>query len=823
MEDQVLSIKENITAANLKKKMKEACNKIAPVWPLENFVAVNPYLGFADKDFHSTAQRLAKLGGIQSTLPVSFYRNKLEEGKINRSDINAALEKILPGEDLDNFMNSLYKQEMVPAGPPIATLTDVASQVTQKDWNRFFTNRISGWAASYFDNGQATWSTANQKEGIFNVWKAEAEVDFTPEISGLKNFRRLISKLPGEPVEAALKSLSILEIPVEGLSFYLHRLLLKMGGWAAYTARLDWESEMNGEKGVKLLEFLSVLICWEACIFESLKNTELQKNWKLARYRLLDLSSDSEKTRKISEMLVLQEAFELAAQREIVDKFKKARKDQANRTPDVKAQAIFCIDVRSEVFRRNLEMADQGIETLGFAGFFGFPVNYVPLAHEKGEAQCPVLIQPGPTVLENYSDDADTAHTYKDRIFKNQVQQLWKSFRSGAVTCFSFVSPLGLSYLPKLFTDSFGITRPVASPDKAGIKRKYLNGKGISLEVAQHGDTTIGIPLEQRVGLAKNALKAMSLTQDFANFVLIVGHGSTTVNNPHASGYDCGACGGRTGEPNARVAASVLNDKQVRKLLKEEGIHIPASTFFLACLHDTTTDEVTIFNEAEVPEDQKENLAELKNSLKKAGKASRTERAVRFSIDDNIETAIFKRSKDWSQVRPEWGLAGCKAFVVASRERTKDINLEGQSFLHSYNWKADKDFSVLESIMTAPMIVTSWINLQYYASTVDNEHFGAGNKTLHNLTAGVGVLEGYGGDLRVGLPHQSVFDGEKYQHEPVRLKVVIEAPLEEINKVLEKHADVRNLCDNEWIHLLLMDENGEISRKYQGDLTWENV
>ncbi len=184
---------------------------------------------------------------------------------------------------------------------------------------------------------------------------------------------------------------------------------------------------------------------------------------------------------------------------------------------------------------------------------------------------------------------------------------------------------------------------------------------------------------------------------------------------------------------------------------------------------------------------------------------------------------IFGRSKDWSQTRPEWGLAGCSTFVVAPRERTKGIDLQGKSFLHSYEWKKDDGFGVLELIMTAPMVVTSWINLQYYGSTVDNKNYGSGNKTLHNVTAGLGVLEGFSGDLRVGLPIQSIHDGEKYQHEPQKLQVIIEAPIEAMNRILAAHQSVRDLCDNGWIYLLAMDEDGKISHRYTGDLSWESI
>jgi uncharacterized protein YbcC (UPF0753/DUF2309 family) len=190
---------------------------------------------------------------------------------------------------------------------------------------------------------------------------------------------------------------------------------------------------------------------------------------------------------------------------------------------------------------------------------------------------------------------------------------------------------------------------------------------------------------------------------------------------------------------------------------------------------------------------------------------------------NNVDSFIKSRSKDWSQVRPEWGLAGCSSFVVAPRSITRGVNLEGRSFLHSYNWKDDKGFKVLETIMTAPMVVTSWINLQYYGSTVDNKHFGSGNKTLHNVTSGIGVLEGFAGDLRSGLPMQSIHDGVNYQHEPLRLSVVINAPKEAMNKILEKHESVRQLCDNQWIFLLAMNDDGEITDLYDGDFMWRKL
>lgn len=183
------------------------------------------------------------------------------------------------------------------------------------------------------------------------------------------------------------------------------------------------------------------------------------------------------------------------------------------------------------------------------------------------------------------------------------------------------------------------------------------------------------------------------------------------------------------------------------------------------------------------------------------------------------------RSRDWAEVRTEWALAGCKTFIAAPRSRTAGRSLEGRAFLHDYDWQQDgeRGFGVLELIMTAPVVVASWISLQYYGSTVAPKTFGSGNKLLHNVVGGIGVLEGNGGSMRAGLPWQSIHDGKRLIHEPLRLSVCIEAPRDAMTAILERHDGVRALFDNRWLHLFAMDEQGRLSDRYTGNLEWERV
>jgi hypothetical protein len=821
-EENTLEKVENKISSSLRK----AAQKIAPVWPLENFVAVNPYLGLTGKSFDAIAYDLAAAGGIASTLPADFYLQKIEEGIIQQQDLAEALSN--KGQHISSV--EFLKKVMIPASLSrelitIATVADLAGIEFSKDWNRFVTTRISNWAASYFDRGQAIWVATDKTSGLYSDWKSEAQVDLTPELTGLHGFRKLVKALPDNALEAAEVGLKALEIPAEFMEIYLHRILLKVGGWSAYAAKLDWDNKLYGGADGKLIEFLAVLISWELCLLKSLDAPTLNKKWNKLKSGNFDSKVIQEMNAELNHLLILQEAFDLANQRKLIGKFDASPLIKRETNSQPKAQAIFCLDVRSEVFRRNLELADSEIETLGFAGFFAFPINFVPIAHETGEAQCPALLPSGPTITEEIKNNSDHEKAELRRRRHHQISQVWKSFKSGAITCFSFVSPMGLSYLPKLFTDSYGITRPVPNPEKAGLNAHLNAAKSISLEYKSIENQTVGIPLQQQITMAKNALVAMSLRDELGKMVLIVGHGSSSVNNPHATGLDCGACGGHSGEANSKVAVAVLNSMEVRAGLKNDNIFIPENTIFLACLHDTTTDEVQIFDQDLVPASRKLEVEELKNSLTKAGQTSRLERSIRMAsvAKTNVDKAIIHRSNDWSQTRPEWGLAGCSSFIIAPRERSKGIDFGGEAFLNSYDWKKDNDYGVLELLMTAPMVVTAWINLQYYGSTVDNKNYGSGNKTLHNITAGLGVLEGFSGDLRVGLPLQSVHDGEKFQHEPLKLNVVIEAPIEAMNQILSTHQSVRDLCDNGWINLLAMDENGKVSMRYAGKFQWETV
>jgi uncharacterized protein len=816
-----------------------ACDRIAPLWPLKNFVAVNPFLGFTGRSFEETCATMRRVVGADMLMPRAFYREALASGVIEDQDLEEALaaaplEWIVPPSVA--ALRQTLDREPAGTAEPGASVTTVADMLDrlaagdrQASRTAFMIDEISRWCAAYFDEGQAIWRLPFRDLGLYAAWRAAMCHDRNPEMMGIKGFRAAVERMPDDPVEAIVQVVEALGIPEGAVEDYLHRALFDIGGWAAYVRHLVWNGALQGRSDDTLVQLLAVRVVWGHALFLERRDAAFGQAWRDA---MTAAASPVEQgpgcDAGLAVGLIMQQAYERAYQRRLLARLGSAPpapqpKDAAARAP---LQAAFCIDVRSEVYRRALETICPGAGTVGFAGFFGFPMEYVPIGARSGGARCPVLLKPALVVCEGV-DGASQEEERKVaglRLLRRRVAGAWKAFKLSAVSSFTYVETAGLLFAGKIVSDSLGLTRTVPDPDTSGIDRKVAGRVRPRIGERVVGDRRTGFDGEQRVAMAEAVLRAMSATGNFARLFLLAGHGSSTVNNPHASGLDCGACGGHAGEANARVAAAILNDPDVRTGLKARGIGIPEDTWFLACLHDTTTDEVEIFDEHEAPASHAAEIGRLKAWLAEASSLARMERAALLGVPaDEAETAVPARSRDWSQVRPEWGLAGNAAFIAAPRARTAGIDLGGRAFLHDYDWRLDADGKVLELIMTAPMVVASWINLQYYGSTVDNLAFGAGNKVLHNVTGAIGVIEGNAGDLKVGLPWQSVHDGRRFVHEPLRLSVIIAAPVEALNGVIAGHRGVRDLVDNGWVHLFAMADGGRVSHRYRGGFDWEEL
>jgi len=761
-----------------------AARAIPPAFPLDATVAVNPFLGQASEDLAMASARLGRVAGVGLTLPRAELVARVEAGEIGDDDLAAALTAApwsAKPDDLAELKTAMRAPSLTPQALP--TVADLAARATGTDWPAIIARSFGLWAAGNFDRGQALWAP-RPGHGAFAAWREWATHDLTPEIAGLAGFSAYVAEAPDTAERAILRAADRLGLTAEAAETGFHRLLVDLGGWPQHARWLLWQAELAGGSDATLTDLLAIRLVWEEALLAHCPG--IAEDWQAtvaAHAAALAPTPDQALD------AILQDAAERAHQRRLAALLS----GPAKRAGRPAMQAAFCIDVRSEMLRRALEGQDQGIETLGFAGFFGLPMAHRPRGTDEVQIHLPALLKPALTSTSHGDDTQETAIRIAAR-----ATRAWGRFRQAAVSSFAFVEAAGPVYGGKLVRDALG-----------------LGAKGLAPQPMPRVE--VALTAEQKAQTAATVLRAMSLTEGHARLVLLVGHGAQVTNNPHESAYHCGACCGQTGEVSARLLAALLNDPETRAGLPALGVSLPEDTLFVAGLHDTVTDSVTLYRDTPAP-GHTADLAKAEAWLATAGQQSRTERALR--LPGAMGTGLARRAADWAEVRPEWGLAGCGAFIAAPRVATAGRDLQGRAFLHSYDWTADKDFATLELILTAPVVVASWISLQYYGSTVAPQVFGGGNKLIHNVVGGIGVVEGNGGLLRPGLPFQTVHDGEKAAHDALRLSVMVDAPIEAMTEILRKHDAVRDLFDNGWLHLFALTD-GQVTARYRPCLTWE--
>ncbi len=786
-----------MTDPALQAAVERACACIAPTWPLDRFIAVNPFWARTDKPLPQVAGDLAALSGAHLLMPRAWYADEWRAGRFRSEHLREAIAESGADVTEDDLLASFWIHEPSPSRRPL--VVDVLEALRRREhehsWREFVMERISRFCASYFDGGQALIGGVHEG-GLYASWRAQAMADPMPNIfMELAGYRATLRSLPSNADAMLTRGSADLGLPPDQRERYFSALLLDVNGWASWCAYIQWTAHLAGGHDEHLRELLAIRLAWEWILLRS-SDEAITAEWRFAMASWSAIDRAAQLAR--SDDWILQRAVEIALLSQVRAKLGQGF---AATRPTPRLQAAFCLDVRSEVFRRALEAQAPDIQTLGAAGFFGMPVEYAQLAADDPRPQLPGILAPKYRI----TDTGVPAGLEGKRRARLESSIAWKGFKSSSLSSFAFVDSMGLLFARNLYRDAFSDHR-ADRHDAAGLTENEDRTRRPRLTSrVDHQPLTA----EDRCQLAESFLRAIGLTRDFAPIVLLVGHGSETKNNAHAAGLDCGACNGQPGDVNARAAAAQLNDETVRAGLRERGIDIPASTQFVGALHNTTTDEVTLFDEVVSAAHQAE-LTQVQAVLDHAGAATRRERAARLGLGDlsdaKLHAAVVKRARNWAEVRPEWGLAGNAAFVIAPRERSRHMDFAGRAFLHDYRFEDDRDHAVLEAIMTGPLVVAHWINFQYYASTVDNARYGCGDKVLHNIVGGhLGVLEGNGGDLRIGLSRQSLHDGERWVHAPLRLAVFIEASRDAIDGVLDKHAKVRELVDNEWLHLFQLD------------------
>jgi len=503
----------------------------------------------------------------------------------------------------------------------------------------------------------------------------------------------------------------------------------------------------------------------------------------------------------------------------------------ATRDTRPEAQLIFCMDEREESFRRHLEEHNPALETLGAAGFFGVAMNYQGLDDSTTTALCPVVVTPTHQVQEiplADTEDSLDSHNRGRKLKQFITRLLLQNSRSNPILSYPVID----LFAPITF---IGLLAKTFSPKAqqqlmANIANKVSPPVTTQLHFTFDDDDTpkqpnIGFTDSEQADRVTNLLRIMGLTNVFSPLVVLFGHGSVSENNPHRAAYDCGACSGRHGGPNARVFAAMANRPEIRKLLAERDIHIPTDTWFIGAEHNTCNENIDWYDLSELPPTLHPAFNKLQADLNHARHLSAHERCRRLASsprNPSLKAALHhiqERATDFSQARPELGHATNAAAVIGRRSLTQGAFFDRRVFLISYDPTQDPEGNILEGILLNVAPVGAGINLEYYFSTVNNERFGCGTKIPHNITGFFGIMDGTSSDLRTGLPQQMV-----EIHEAMRLQLLVEAKTQVLEQIYARQESLRELIGGGWLHLSAKDPDSSdihVFERSVGFMPWQ--
>lgn len=731
------------------------------------------------------------------------------------------LENFIHHNPLHHFEHRQFNDalELTRALESVASPGERVNQLVSIDPRRRSNEALVDLCAVFLDRGAAKWTPSFRHRGFLWFFASLECLGIAPWRSHARDTARRI--LNAAPPAAQLDSLALAEqIVRENLDFFgvdesewtdvTRAMMLELRGWAGMFHRMETHpAEQPADTCVRLIEFCAVQ---SVLVRSSAEALARQNGWSETNESFAAWLSAAPKTRTADESehsgqhtSAIASLDQSSSRRETLEaEFQNAlltaigTKPVAARGSGERAmlQLYTCIDDREGSFRRHIEEFNPtAIETFGVAGFFGIPLRFEP--SDGGDIS--VLAPEGATpvaVLHEVGDGADHARYRERRRLLARGSAVWEaaSFSPLGSLALSLLAPLSLTRLwmigeaPQLYHRAIDFARAKFTP-----KPKT--------------DFALPESRDQAAGLLARMFNDVGHRQ-FAPIVLMVGHGSHSVNNPFAAAYNCGACGGREGGPNARLVARLANDHEVRALLQRtHNIVIPEDTVFVGGQHDTTAETVEFFDTDRLPPSHRALFDEVRQVVDTALGKNAMERTTRFVLANNVHTEqdalkhVNTRSADAAEVRPELNHATNAAVVIGRRELTKGRFLDRRVFLPTYDPAGDDDAGTnLEHVLAPALIVCSGINLEYLFSTIETEHHGAGSKVPLNIVGNIGVLQGVSGDLRPGLPTQMT-----EMHVPVRALFVIDAPIARVEAVLSRRRELEQLVHNAWVRLAVRD------------------
>lgn len=773
--------------------------------PLKDFIHHNPLHAFDHEKFFDAISKASQIFGYRVTFTLTEYRKLYKNRRITSSALNRVIEdnkgkgKVTVWKD--RLLNKSYDWNIEPHVGKL-----------RSEWKKFYDIDLDNTVqpllfriiCSYLDQGISVWPFPFEDKGLLNAVKKLENSSFAGFFK-TKNAHELLNN-ENTTIKDLLK---ILVGDKKYFNEYIYDQQFGHPGWSGIVSAVEDKPEsLMYAKKISLHDMVFLELLFEIDALNYRFGTNWKPLGKITKKTPTDIFAKDRFTELNDVMSLWQSAFEWSYYDTVLSglniTLKKNTKTDNSKSKNF--QAIFCIDEREYSLRMYTEQVDKTSETFGAPGFFGVAFYFQPAHAKFYDKLAPAPVTPIHLIREKESD-SPSPHK-KEVMFTKHSHTLLRGY------VFSYL--LGIPALSKLVTNLFF---PSMSPAIADSFSHMNSDSELTIHYLGKKDKKLGIHIgftyAEMADRIENLLRNIGLTKDFAPIIYIIGHGSSSANNPHHGAHDCGACSGRPGLVNARVFAAMANFKEVRVILKARKINIPDSTQFVGASHDTASDEMRYFDESYLTESNLKLHKINVQTFEKALDLNAKERSRRFiSINTKgdikkVRSDIKKRSVSYFEPRPELGHGTNALCVVGKRDLTKQLFLDRRAFLQSYNYIDDPDGKILLNVITPLAVVCGGINLEYYFSRMDNYMLGAGTKLPHNVMGLIGVANSSDGDLRTGLPLQMI-----EVHDPIRLLMIVEHYPEIVKKVISSNNDLYKWFINEWIHLVVIHPDNKTLYKF---------
>lgn len=749
--------------------------------PLKDFIHHNTLHAFQSREFHQALADASKLYGYQTYLQLSEYRNLYKVGEIQENQLFRGLE---PSQIL-SWQLKLFKEDIDEnVVPELGQLRAIWKSYYKIDMDSLVFPLLFRITLSYLDQGISSWHFPSTDQGFLNSIRTLEQGNL---VSFFKTPR---AKKILQDKSSTLETL--LKIVVGDHSYnerYLFDQQFAHPGYAGMVAVLEGNPQLLvNRRDITLRDFIFLELLLE---IDALDNC-FGEVWAPISFHAQGVNPSVNFTFVRDELDLIkerwQEALEWTYYDQVLNGIKKVPVTEKHSSS---FQAVLCIDDRECSLRRYMELINPDAETFGTPGFFNLACYFQPAHSEQRIKICPAPIVPQIVVKEVLQDRVID----KELHFSDQVNHLL--FGWILTQTYGFIS-------------GFKLIRSIWNPskNKVAVSSSRHMHPNSELQYEFTGAYTddglqLGFTLDDMAIKLFELLMSIGLINHFSTVVYLIGHGSSSANNTHYAGYDCGACSGRPGSVNARIMATIANRQDVREKLKEMGLIIPETTQFVGVLHDTSRDEFTYYDLDNVSQTHLSYINEHKKEFEMALEMNAAERSRRFETltVSNLKKNHKKvklRSLSFFEPRPELNHATNSLCVVGRRVLTKGLNLDRRSFLNSYDYRSDPNGIYLAGMLNAVAPVCGGINLEYFFSRVDNNNLGAGTKLPHNVMGLIGVANGIDGDLRTGLPNQMI-----EIHTPIRLLTIVEHWPYVVADVLRKNPKTMEWFRNQWINLIV--------------------